>query len=119
MIAWGESWDLPRDLASGCSFPFRRLSKRIFHVTLVVHNGEALCWSIEGAGAICKLPMDQDVALVTLSLTSRSIRIPPDHYRDRQRQEMHAAGLTSENAATKSILSLRGATACGDRSFDG
>ncbi|WP_019831908.1 hypothetical protein [Sphingomonas sp. PR090111-T3T-6A] len=65
MIDWHEIEGMPRDLAAGSSFLFCTLSKHIFHVTLVVRNDDALCWSIEGPDANGKLMLDQDMALVT------------------------------------------------------
>lgn len=80
-IDWREIEDLPRDLASGLSFLFRRLSKHVFHVTLIVHNGEALRWTIEGAGANGKPLMDQDVALVThFADLCDPFEFPPDSF---------------------------------------
>ena len=65
MIDWREIEALPRDLEPGRSFLFCTLGKHIFHVTLVVRNGDALCWSTEGASSSAALLLDRDMALVT------------------------------------------------------
>lgn len=65
MIDWRDIEELPRELAAGRSFLFCTLGKRIFHVILVIRDGEALRWSTEGAGADAALLLDRDLALVT------------------------------------------------------
>lgn len=65
MIDWREIESLPRDLKPGRNFLFCTLSRRIFHVTLVVRDGDALCWSTEGPAASAALLLDREMALVT------------------------------------------------------
>jgi hypothetical protein len=65
MIDWRDIEDLPRELTPGQSFLFCTLGRHIFHVTLVVRDGEALCWSTEGAATEAALLRDSDMALVT------------------------------------------------------
>ena len=65
MIDWRDIEELPRELAPGRTLLFCTLSRHIFHVTLVVRDGEMLCWSIEGPTTGAALLRDRDMALVT------------------------------------------------------
>ena len=65
MIDWQDIEELSRDLAPGRSFLFYTIGKHIFHVTLVVRDGDALCWSTEGPATAASLLRDSDMALVT------------------------------------------------------
>ena len=65
MIDWQDIEELPRDIALGRSFLFCTLGKHIFHVTLVVRDGDAWCWSTEGPATHASLLNDSDMALVT------------------------------------------------------
>jgi hypothetical protein len=65
MIEWRDIAEMPSELAPGRSFLFCTLGRHIFHVTLVVRNGESLCWSTEGSATGAALLRDSDMAQVT------------------------------------------------------
>jgi hypothetical protein len=65
MIEWRDIADLPGELEPGRSFLFCTLGRHIFHVTLVVRNGDSLCWSTQGTALGAALLSDSDMAQVT------------------------------------------------------
>lgn len=65
MIEWHDIAALPSEVAAGHHFLFCTLGRHIFHVTLVVRDGDSLCWSIEGTASGAALLSDSDMAQVT------------------------------------------------------
>ena len=65
VIEWIDIRELAGGVALGQSYLFCTLGQHIFHVTLVRHNGDALCWSIGGTAPQAALLLDREMAMVT------------------------------------------------------